>query len=87
MLREFPSKAAKIISNTFEILTEKYVSDVLKISPKYCIALAEGYIKSTMQFVRAFKNLGYIKKELRIDDIFDLRFVSEVHPEPEHYST
>ena len=86
MLREFPSKAAKIISNTFEILTEKYVSDVLKISPKYCIALSDGYIKSTMEFVRVLKNLGYIKKELRIDDIFDLTFVPKVHPEPEHYS-
>jgi len=86
MLRESPSKAANIISNTFEILTESYVSDVLKISPKYCIALSEGYIKSTMEFVRTLKDLGYVKKELRVSDIFDLKFVQEVHPESEHYS-
>jgi len=86
LLRESPSRAANIISNTFEILTESYVSDVLKISPKYCIALSEGYIKSTMEFVRTLKNLGYIKNELRIIDIFDPTFVQEVHPEPEHYS-
>ena len=86
MLRESPSKAATIISNTFEILTERYVSEVLKISPKYCIALSEGYIKSTMEFVRTLKDLRYIKKELRINDIFDFTFVQEVHPEPEHYS-
>ena len=86
MLRESPSRAASIISNTFEILTERYVSEVLKISPKYCIALSEGYIKSTMEFVRTLKNLGYIKKELRINDIFDLTFIQKVHPEPEHYS-
>ncbi|MBY9013066.1 MAG: ABC transporter substrate-binding protein, partial [Candidatus Lokiarchaeota archaeon] len=86
ILRESPSKAANIISKTFEILTEKYVSDVLKISPKYCIALSDGYIKSTMEFVRTLKDLGYIKKALKIKDIFDLTFVKKVHPEPEHYS-
>jgi NitT/TauT family transport system substrate-binding protein len=87
MLRESPpTRAAKIISTTFEILTENYVSAVLEISPKYCIALSEGYIKSTMEFVKILKDLGYIKKELSIDDIFDFRFVQEVHPESEHYS-
>ena len=86
MLRESPTRAAEIISTTFAILTEKYVSAVLEISPKYCIALSEGYVKSTMEFVRTLKDLGYIKKELRIDDIFDFKFVQEVHPEAEHYS-
>jgi len=86
MLRESPSIAANIISNTFEILTQKYVSEVLEISPKYCIALSEGYIKSTIEFVRTLKDLGYIGKELKISNIFDLKFVKEVHPEPDHYS-
>ena len=86
MLRESPAKAAEIISTTFEILTENYVAAVLEISPKYCIALSEGYVKSTMEFVRTLKDLGYIKKELRINDIFDFKFVQEVHPETEHYS-
>ena len=86
MLRESPTRAAEIISTTFEILTENYVSAVLEISPKYCIALSEGYVKSTMEFVRTLKALGYIKKELRISDIFNYNFIQEVHPEPEHYS-
>ena len=86
MLRKTPTKAAEIISTTFAILTENYVSAVLEISPKYCIALSEGYTKSTMKFVRTLKELGYIKKELRIDDIFDFKFVHEAHPEAEHYS-
>ena len=86
LLRESPTRAAKIISTTFEILTESYVSAVLKISPKYCIALSEGYVKSTMEFVRTLKDLGYIKKNLKINDIFDFKFVQEVHPESEHYS-
>ncbi len=86
MLRESPNKAAKIIATTFEILTEKYVSAVLKISPKYCIALPESYINSTIEFVKTLRDLGYIKKDLKIDDIFEFKFVQEVHPEPEHYS-
>lgn len=86
MLRESPIQAATIIATTFEILTEEYVSAVLEISPKYCISLPEGYVTSTMEFVRALKDLGYLKKELRINDIFDFQFVQEVHPEPEHYS-
>jgi len=85
-LRESPTKAAEIISTTFEILTQNYVSAVLEISPKYCIALSEGYVKSTMEFVRTLKDLGYINKELRISDIFDFKFIQEVHPESEHYS-
>jgi len=86
MLRESPTRAAEIISTTFNILTQNYVSTVLEISPKYCIALSEGYVKSTMEFVRTLKDLGYIKKELRISDIFDFNFIQEVHPESEHYS-
>ena len=86
MLRESPTKAAEIISTTFEILTQNYVSAVLEISPKYCIALSEGYVNSTMDFARTLKDLGYIKKELRISDIFDFNFIQEVHPESEHYS-
>ena len=86
MLRESPTRAAEIISTTFEILTQKYVSAVLEISPKYCIALSEGYVKSTMEFARTLKDLGYVKKELRISDIFDFNFIQEVHPESEHYS-
>jgi len=86
MLRESPTKAAEIISTTFEILTKNYVSAVLEISPKYCIALSEGYVKSTMEFVRTLKDLGYIKKNLRSRDIFDFNFIQEVHPESEHYS-
>ena len=86
MLRESPTRAAEIISTTFEILTKKYVLAVLEISPKYCIALSEGYVKSTMEFVRTLKDLGYIKKELRINDIFDFKFIQKVHPESEHYS-
>ncbi len=63
-----------------------YAEEVLKISPKYCISLSKDYIKSTKDFIKALYNLGYINKEIKEDDIFNFKFVNEIHPEPEHFS-
>lgn len=84
-LRDFPKKAAEKIITKIKIATEKYIVDVLKISPKYCIALPDGYIKSTMEFVQTLQDLNYIKKKIIIEDIFDFQFVRRVHPENHHY--
>ena len=86
ILRENPSKAAKIICRNFKILNNEYVNSILEISPKYCIAFSEGYIKSTMEFVKSLFNLGYIKKICEIEEIFDFQFVNHLHPEKEHYN-
>ncbi len=85
LLRENPSRAAEIISKTFSILSKEYVESVLKISPKYCIALSEGYINATMKFVELLYKLGYINQLIGVDDIFNLKFVQEIHPEMPHY--
>ena len=86
LLRDSPLIAAKKIAKTFEIIDKNYAESVLKISPKYCISLSEGYVKTTMRFVKTLHNLEYIKHKLKLKEIFDFRFVNEVHPEPEHYS-
>jgi len=87
MLRESQDKAAEIISKTFTILdnNKQYVKDVLEISPKYCIALSEGYLKSTEGFINTMYRLGYIKEKLARDKIYNFEFVEEVHPEADHY--
>ena len=87
MLRKSQDKAAEIISRTFAILNnnKQYAKAVLEISPKYCIALPEGYIKSTEGFVNTMFKLGYIKEKLTSDEIFNFKFVNEVHPEAHHY--
>jgi NitT/TauT family transport system substrate-binding protein len=61
------------------------VLETLRVSPKYCAALTEGYISSTMNFVRALKELGYIKRELGQDEIFDTSLITKIHPEKDHY--
>jgi NitT/TauT family transport system substrate-binding protein len=87
MLRDSQDKAAEIISKTFAILNnnKQYVKSVLEISPKYCIALSEGYLKSTDGFINTMFKLGYIKEKPTSDKIYDFRFVEEVHPEVNHY--
>ncbi|MFX1570527.1 MAG: ABC transporter substrate-binding protein, partial [Promethearchaeota archaeon] len=52
LLRNNPSKAAEIICENVKILKSDYVKAILEISPKYCIALSEGFIDSTMEFVQ-----------------------------------
>ncbi|MHA1112844.1 MAG: ABC transporter substrate-binding protein, partial [Promethearchaeota archaeon] len=73
ILRESKEKAAEIICNTVNILrnNEKYVLDVLEISPKYCVALSKDYLKSTEIFIEILHKLGYIQNKLRIEDICD----------------
>ncbi|MHA2181239.1 MAG: ABC transporter substrate-binding protein [Promethearchaeota archaeon] len=87
MLRDSQDKAAEIISKTFAILNNnnQYVKSVLEISPKYCIALSEGYLKSTEGFINTMFKLGYIKEKPTSDKIYDFKFVEEVHPEVHHY--
>ncbi len=85
LIKNYPIQAAKIISNTMKILSENYVQSILRISPKYCIALSEGYINATMEFVKILFKQGYIKRELQINDIFVFDFINRIHPENDHY--
>lgn len=85
LLRTSQSTAAEKISRTFGILTKSYVESILKISPKYCIALTEEYVNTTMQFVEKLFELGYIDQKLEVSDIFESKFVKQIHPERSHY--
>ncbi len=85
-LRNNPSGAAKIISDYVGIVDRDYVLDILKVSPKYCTCLTVEYISATMEFVRAMKQLGYIKRDISSDEIFDKSLIDTIHPEKDHYS-
>jgi NitT/TauT family transport system substrate-binding protein len=87
LLREAQEDAAKIISETFTILNKnyQYAKAILEISPKYCIALSDGYLKSTEGFINTMYKLGYIKAKLPFEKIFNFEFVKKVHPEEDHY--
>ena len=85
LLRSSQSNTIEKISKNFGILTKSYVESVLKISPKYCIALSDDYIESTMRFAKKLYELGYIKRRLTVNDIFESKFVDKIHPEKNHY--
>ncbi|HEX8948635.1 MAG TPA: ABC transporter substrate-binding protein [Dissulfurispiraceae bacterium] len=84
-LRNNPEDAAKTIAGYVGIVDKELVLDTLSISPRYCARLTEGYISSTMEFVRALRRLGYIQREVSSDEIFDPALIDKVHPERDHY--
>jgi len=84
-LRNEPREAAKVISDYVGIVDEKFILDVLRISPKYCARITDEYISSTLEFVRILKKLGYIGRELSSGEIFDTRLIDKIHPGEDHY--
>jgi len=86
LIRENPLEAASIISDAVKVVDSSFVIKVFQISPKYCASLPKTYIDSTMAFVAVLNKLGYIKKEIAEEDIFDLTIIQKIHPKPDHYS-
>ncbi|GAB4410877.1 MAG: aliphatic sulfonate ABC transporter substrate-binding protein [Thermodesulfovibrionales bacterium] len=85
-IRNNPEEASKVIADYIGFIDKELALDVLKMSPKYCAKLTEGYISSTMEFMKALKRLGYIRREISKNEIFDLSLIEKTHPEKEHYS-
>ncbi|MHA1264921.1 MAG: ABC transporter substrate-binding protein [Candidatus Helarchaeota archaeon] len=84
-LRENPEEVARLVKNETELLPEKFILNTIKISPKYCAALPQEYIQSTMRFVATLQDLNYIRRNLSVSDIFELTFIKKIHIEPHHY--
>ncbi|MBI5640499.1 MAG: ABC transporter substrate-binding protein [Nitrospirae bacterium] len=85
MIRKRPAEASRIIASFVGFIDEEFVMDTLMISPKYCAQLPEAYISSTMDFVSTLKRLGYIRRSVRRDEIFDTSLIRTLHPEKDHY--
>lgn len=86
-IRNEPDKAAEAIAAHIGFIDASFVRETFDVSPKYCSQLTNEYIASTMHFVTILHSLGYIRRMIPVDDIFDRSLISRVHPEPEHYST
>jgi NitT/TauT family transport system substrate-binding protein len=85
VLRNDPADAAQAIADHVGIIDREFVLETLRVSPKYCAQLTTKYISSTMAFVNALRKLGYIKRELDQDEIFDTSLIAKIHPEKDHY--
>jgi NitT/TauT family transport system substrate-binding protein len=84
-LRADPRRAAEIIARHVGVIDRDFVLDTLRISPHYCAQLTEGYIASTMLFVGTMQRLGYLKRDVKQEEIFDRSLIDTVHPELDHY--
>lgn len=85
-IRTDPNKAAEVIAAHVGFIEASFVRETFALSPKYCASLTDAYIASTMDFVQILRSLGYIRRLISVDAIFDRSLIVRVHPEPEHYS-
>lgn len=85
LIREEPLKAASIAVSGLGNIDVKFVLETYQSSPKYCASLPPEYVKSTLDFVPVLKSLSIIKKNLKEEDIFNRKFIQEIHPKPSHY--
>lgn len=84
-IRNKPRQVARVISDYVGFIDEDFVFETLKVSPKYCAQLTDEYISSTIEFMKPLKKLGYIKKEIPPEEIFDTSLIRKIHPEKDHY--
>lgn len=85
LIREMPERAAELVHEATGIIEEDFAMEVFRVSPKYCASLPEEYINSTMAFVPALMDMGYITRSLGRDEVFYTRAIEKVHPALDHY--
>lgn len=87
MIIRFPEKVSETIAAEIKVVDSPFVRKVLSVSPRYCASLPAEYIRATMAFLPALKNMNYIKRDLSEGEVFDLSYITAVHPAPHHYQT
>jgi NitT/TauT family transport system substrate-binding protein len=87
MIRHNPRKAAEIVAETTRMADSAFIEETYRVSPKYCAALPDAYVASTMKFVETLRSLGYISRNVEEAGIFDRSVINRVHPLPHHYDS
>ena len=85
LMRNESEIAAEIAACEMGVVDKEFVLNTYNISPRYCAKIPEEYIQSTMDFMPILNELGYIKNDLKVEDIFNLEFIDEAHKEDAHY--
>jgi NitT/TauT family transport system substrate-binding protein len=85
LMRKDMSRAADIVVKVMGVVDKEFIMKALRVSPRYCASLPKYYIDSTMRFVPVLQRMGYIKRALIEEEIFDTSLVETIHPEPPHY--
>jgi len=85
LVRQKPEKAAAQLAEENRAMSPDFIAATCAISPKYCASLPDAYLQSTLDFVPVLQNMGYLKRSLTREDIFDCSLIKEIHPEQQHY--
>jgi NitT/TauT family transport system substrate-binding protein len=85
-IRERPREAAELVHKTMEIIERDFALEVFRMSPKYCASLPEEYINSTMAFIPALMEMGYLSLKLKKEDIFYTGIIERTHVGKSHYN-
>ncbi len=85
MIRRHPNRCAKLVSDLTGFVDEDFMKEVYRVSPHYCTALPEEYIRSTEAFSQTLHRLGKISWTVQKEEIFDTSFVQVIHPGSHHY--
>lgn len=85
ILRDKPREAAEMIASYVSVVDADFVAETIGVSPRFCAQLTDGYVSSTMKFEGALRRLGYTKRKLEVEDIFDPSLIRKVHPPGDHY--
>lgn len=85
IIRHHYKECAKIIAMSAGFVEEAYVLEIFPISPHYCSALPDEYIRSTMKFAHTLFRLKITSREICEQEIFHRDLITRVHPMPHHY--
>lgn len=85
ILRGEPERAAWEIADLLRIVDSEFVADTLAISPRYCAALTPAYVECTMKLAKRQYELGYLERQVSVEEIFEMSLIRDIHPEPAHY--
>ncbi|MFQ6137076.1 MAG: ABC transporter substrate-binding protein [Candidatus Hydrothermarchaeales archaeon] len=79
----YPKEAARSINNVvgYDVNVAEYS---LNFAGWYCALPTEESIQTTMNILRNMKELGYIKRDLTRDRVYNLEYIYEVHTESVH---
>jgi NitT/TauT family transport system substrate-binding protein len=79
----YPDEAARSIKNVvgYDEAVAKYS---LQFAGNYCVLPSAESVAATMNILKDMKELGYIKSDLSEERIFNLNYVTSIHPESSH---
>jgi NitT/TauT family transport system substrate-binding protein len=81
----YPDEAARSINNVVGY-DEDIAKYSLKFAGNYCALPSPEAVRTTMNILKDMKELGYIKSNLSQDQVFNLKYVTAIHPESSHRS-